>query len=83
MLLNAIIMERVNPPEYDTHVLHDNNLTVKKCVTEYSIFGVLLSDEKTIHLNKQVGYFLRTKESTVQEGGLVSGFSAADLPYLV
>jgi hypothetical protein len=83
MLMNAIIMERVNPPEHDCLVLHDNTLKSLKCVTEYSIFGVLLSDDKVIHTNNQIGYFLRTKESTIQEGGLVSGFSAADLPYLI
>jgi hypothetical protein len=83
MLMNAVIMERVNPPEQKCHVLHENSLKEMTCVTEYSIFGVLLSDEKEINTNRGIGYFLRTKESSVQEGGLVSGFSAANLPYLI
>jgi hypothetical protein len=83
LMNNAIIMERIQPPEQESFILYENILNMKKCVTEYSIFGVLLSDEKVIHCNQQIGYFLRTKESGVQEGGLVSGFSATNLPYLI
>jgi hypothetical protein len=83
MLKNAVIMERVNPPEHDSLILHESTLKQVKCVTEYSIFGVLLSDDKAIHTNEEIGFLLRTKESRVQEGGIVSGYSAADLPYLI
>jgi hypothetical protein len=83
ILLNTIIMERINPPEYDTYILHNNELKFKKCISELGIYGAILSDDKTIHLNKSFGFLLRTKESNVQEGGVVTGYSAIDLPKLI
>ena len=76
-------MERINPPEYDTYILHNNELKFKKCVSELGIYGAILSDEKTTHLNKSFGFLLRTKESSVQEGGVVTGYSAIDIPELI
>jgi hypothetical protein len=76
-------MERINPPEYDTYILHNSEVKFRKCVSELGIYGAILSDEKGIHLNKSFGFLLRTKESTVQEGGVVTGYSAIDLPKLI
>jgi glutathione synthase len=83
ILKNTIIMERINPPEYDSYILHNNELKYKKCVSELGIYGAILSDENTFHLNRSFGFLLRTKESNVQEGGVVSGYSAIDLPKLI
>lgn len=34
-------------------------------------------------VNKQVGYMLRTKKSTSDEGGVAAGHGALDSPYLI
>ena len=80
ILKNSIIMERIIPPEQDNYVLIKEELKFIKCVSEIGIYGAILSDDKTIHLNKSIGFLLRTKESNVEEGGVVSGYSAIDFP---
>lgn len=83
ILKQSIIMERIFPPELETYILHENQLKKLTCVSEISVYGIILSDDKNIHFNKSVGLLVRTKETTNQEGGVVTGFSAIDLPFLV
>jgi glutathione synthetase len=77
---NSIIMERINPPENETYVLHENTFKYFKAISELSVYGIILSDENTIHLNESVGFLLRTKEKSNQEGGVIIGSSVIDLP---
>jgi len=79
----SIIMERVTPPETETLILEEGKVSKKVCVSEVSVYGIILSDESNVYLNKQVGFLHRTKEAKVQEGGVMSGAAAIDLPYLV
>lgn len=83
VLKHAMIMERINPPEQQTLIIADNKLKTQNCISEISVYGIILSDEKTIHFNKSVGFLIRTKDVATQEGGVVVGASAVDLPYLV
>ena len=82
ILHNSIIMERVSPPESDSVVLIENKAKSIKTITEISIYGLILSDDKNIYVNKSAGYLLRTKEKSNQEGGVMSGSSAIDIPCL-
>ncbi len=79
----SIIMERIVAPEQECLIMENNKLVRKNCVSEVSIYGIILSDENQVHLNKQVGFLLRTKDVSVQEGGVMSASAAIDLPYLV
>jgi len=80
---NSIIQERVNPPENEAYILRNGKLSKEKCVSEIGIYGIIISDDTTVHMNKSAGYLLRTKLSTSNEGGVVMGASAIDTPYLV
>lgn len=40
------------------------------------------SDENSILVNKQVGHMLRTKEHSINEGGVAFGAGSLDSPYL-
>jgi glutathione synthase len=83
-LNNSLIMQRISPPESDAYVLHENKLKKIKGISEVSIYGIVISSgDKKILLNQNAGYLVRTKDKNVQEGGIVAGFSAVDLPYLV
>jgi glutathione synthase len=82
-LKTSIIMERVFPPEIETTILFENKPKVSTCVSEASVYGIILSDDRTIHINKSVGFLLRTKEATSEEGGVIVGASAIDIPCLV
>lgn len=81
-LQSSIIMERINPPQHEGLVLRENKLSSVKCVSEFSVFGAIISDDKSILLNKSFGFLVRTKAENVNEGGVATGFSAIDLPYL-
>ena len=84
VLKNSMIMERINPPELETYVLHENKLKRILSISELSVYGIVLSTaEKKMVINENAGYLVRTKDKSTQEGGIVSGFSAVDLPYLV
>lgn len=41
------------------------------------------SDKNKILYNKQCGHMLRTKLSSVNEGGVAAGLGALDSPYLI
>lgn len=79
----AIIMERIVPQEVETYLLENGKISKKNCVSEISVYGIILSDDTQVHINKQVGFLLRTKDASVQEGGVISASAAIDLPYLV
>jgi len=83
ILTNSIIMERIFPPKHEGVVLRDNKISVANCVSEFSVYGAIISDDNSILLNKSFGFLIRTKADNVNEGGIASGFSALDLPYLV
>ena len=63
--------------------LADKEKNKEKCVNEIGIYGIILSDDTQVHMNKTAGYLVRTKNVGSNEGGVVMGFSAIDVPYLV
>ena len=83
LINTSIIMERINPPEFESLILENHKIVKKNCISEISVYGIILSDDTQVYINKQVGFLLRTKESKAQEGGVMSGSAAIDLPYLV
>ncbi len=79
----SIIMGRIKPPENDTFVIREGKISQEKTNTEIGIFGIIISDDTTVHVNKNAGYLLRTKNADSMDGGVISGLSAIDTPYLV
>ena len=83
ILKNSIIMEKIFPPEYETIMLKNDEMKIEKVVSEFSVYGVILSDDTKYYLNKSVGYLVRTKEVGENEGGIMSGAAAVDIPFLI
>ena len=83
VLKNSIIMEKIVPPEYETMVIKNDELVFEKVVSEFSVYGVILSDEEKYYLNKSVGFLVRSKEVNQNEGGIMAGVSAIDIPFLI
>jgi len=84
ILQNSIIMERIFPPNFETYIIKENQLKIADCVSEFSIYGVVLSNpENTYLINKPAGFLVRTKEVDCNEGGVASGFAAIDLPSFI
>lgn len=52
-------------------------------VSELGIYGYLIGKQGKVIENKQVGHLLRTKRVGVDEGGVATGYSVLDSPFLV
>lgn len=80
-----ILMDRIVPPTIQGYVIRSGGspLNVSDCVSELGIFGIIIDNADNIFENYQAGHMLRTKLSTVNEGGVAAGLGAVDTPYLV
>ena len=83
LLKNSIIMEKIKPPEYETMIIKNDEMVIEKVVSEFSVYGVILSDESKYYLNKSVGFLVRSKEASQNEGGIMAGVAAVDIPFLI
>jgi len=52
-------------------------------VSELGIYGVLVGTKDSVTVNETCGYLLRTKRLGTDEGGVATGFSVLDSPFLV
>lgn len=81
-----ILMDRIHPPPQLNYIIRaggEDDLELKEVISELGIFGVVIGDEKNIISNKQIGHIFRTKLTTSNEGGLMSGTAATDSPFLI
>jgi len=87
-LKNGIILEVSTPPEHEALIIRDEKTSIEKVISEYSIYGIILSNDNNLTTNKSVGYLVRTRnkenvndyESSL---GDEKGNIVLDLPCLV
>lgn len=80
-----ILMERIRPPITRGYIIRPGEANpphLSEMVSELGIFGVIIGDRKNVIVNRQVGHMLRTKVSTMDEGGVAAGHGALDSPFL-
>ncbi len=82
-LKNSIIVEKIESPGHDSLVIKDEKIVEQNSISEYSIYGVILTKGETLHINKSVGFLVRTKSVESLEGGIMEGAGAVDLPCLI
>ncbi|KAG7352642.1 glutathione synthetase [Nitzschia inconspicua] len=83
-LAEYILMERLFPPQQRAILLRGGKVEGSgDSVSELGCYGCILVDHegKVLH-NEYAGFLLRTKFSTVDEGGVASGFATLSSPYL-
>ncbi|XP_038067931.1 glutathione synthetase-like [Patiria miniata] len=79
-----ILMERVQPQVVSNYEVRGNQpVEMKDMVSELGIFGIFVSKGSDTVLNTSAGQLLRTKNIKTDEGGLMTGSSCMDSPYLV
>ncbi|XP_037046202.1 glutathione synthetase-like isoform X1 [Bradysia coprophila] len=81
-----ILMERIFPPISKGYVVRPGGPSPPELldlISELGIFGAIIGDKSKILYNKQCGHMLRTKLSSVNEGGVAAGLGALDSPYLI
>ena len=64
-------------------ILKNEKINVQNSISEFSIYGIILTNEKNLYINKSVSFLVRTKNKDDLEGGVMEGAGAIDIPYLV
>ncbi|XP_078482786.1 glutathione synthetase-like [Ciona intestinalis] len=79
-----ILMEKIRPPVQElNYFIHNYTCSaVANIVSEFSIYGVFLTDGSNITESRAVGHLLRSKSVTQNEGGISAGIAALDSPFL-
>ncbi|XP_037085295.1 glutathione synthetase-like isoform X2 [Pollicipes pollicipes] len=80
-----ILMELIEPHVQPNYLLRPGHGSPElvQAVGELGIFGYILGDGEQTYCNECCGFTLRSKPSSVQEGGIIAGFGAMDSPFLV
>lgn len=79
-----ILMERIDPTVVANYpVITEQEVQLTNMVSELGIYGTLVGTKDKIFLNKQTGYLLRTKRTGTNEGGVATGYSVLDSPFLI
>ncbi|RDW23574.1 hypothetical protein B0I72DRAFT_141399 [Yarrowia lipolytica] len=80
-----ILMELINPPVIQNHILRKGELFTGDTLSELGVFGTVLwnSENGEILHNDTTGWLLRTKLESSNEGGVAAGFGCIDGVYLV
>jgi glutathione synthetase len=83
-LAEFILMERLFPPQQKAILLRGGRVEgIGDTISELGCYGtVLASPQGEILQNEYAGFLLRTKFSSVNEGGVASGFATLSSPYL-
>lgn len=79
-----ILMELIKPPEFKNKILRAGEIYFGGVISELGVFGTILwdsSNSKILH-NEQVGWLLRSKLQSSNEGGVAAGFGCIDSVYL-
>ena len=83
LIKNSVIVEKIESYVHEGLVLRDEILKMQNSISEYSAYGIILSDEGTIYFNKSVSFLVRTKNKDNIEGGIIEGAGAIDIPCLL
>ena len=78
LIKNSVIVEKIESYVHEGLVLRDEILKMQNSISEYSAYGIILSDERTIYFNKSVSFLVRTKNKDNIEGA-----GAIDIPCLL
>ncbi len=77
-------MERINTPEVPSFMLRNGKITSVKTCSELGIFSSVMfdTDKNSMLENRNLGILFRTKGTISNEGGVNSGYSVIDNPFL-
>lgn len=89
-LRTYILMERIYPPQIQAHHFREGKYLSAVSMSEIGFYSTIFArndrnkrDNQEILVNETFGTLLRTKGSHSNEGGVNSGFSVIDKPFIV
>lgn len=80
-LKSLFIMEKIATPEANGYLFVNGELIQAKTVSEYSRYGIFISNKSKMLQSDDGGHLIRTKKSDVGEGGVATGFAVVNIPY--
>ena len=83
ILKNSVIVDKIDAAVHESVVLRNEKINLQNSISEYSIYGIILSNENNLYINKSVSFLVRTKNKDEIEGGIMEGAGAVDLPCLL
>ena len=79
-----ILMQRIFPAEVDSALIRKGHVIRCNALQELGIYSTcLFKKDGSCLFNEEAGHLVRTKAVGVDEGGVATGFSCLDSPYLV
>jgi len=80
-----LLMEKINAPEVNTHMLKNGKIVYASAITEIGIYSFIVTNSQTgqILANEANGCLTRTKGADCDEGGVAAGFAVIDHLYPV
>jgi glutathione synthase len=82
-LASYILMQRISPKEVDAVLVRTGQTVESKALQELGVYGTFLGNGEEIIFSEQAGHLLRTKSVGVDEGGVATGYSCLDSPFLI
>lgn len=83
LLSGYTLMDMINPIESVNYLVSGSTVQRVPCVSELGVYGIWLSFNGTIHLNKHAGILVRSKTPETTEGGVCAGGGYLSSLYVV
>ena len=83
LIKNSVIVDKIDSYEHEGLVIRDEKIKVQNSISEYSAYGIILTNENNIIANKSTSFLVRTKNKDSVEGGIIEGAGAVDIPCLM
>jgi glutathione synthase len=81
---NYILMRRIEPAPAPTVALRDSKATLyPKAIAEFGVYTLFIGNDKETILNEAGGWLLRTKDESLEDGGVAAGRAVLDSPLLI
>ena len=83
LLKVSVIVDKIDAAVHESIVLRNEKINIQNSISEFSIYGIILTNENNLVMNKSVSFLVRTKNKENIEGGIIEGAGAIDIPCLL
>lgn len=84
MRAGYILMEKIYPWVQKNYLIKTGEtIDLREVVSEIGIYGTIIGTADEVIENNEAGHLMRTKYLGVNEGGVNTGFSCLDTPFLI
>ncbi|ADU66038.1 Glutathione synthase [Desulfurispirillum indicum S5] len=70
-----VLMEKIHAHTHTARLIVDGNAEDQLCISETGRYGMMVHDGTATLINRDIGYLVRTKAASNNEGGVCSGYA--------